>query len=50
MAIKVHGIAVSPYTARVLLCLHEKSLDYELLPVDLASGAHKQHSYLSLEY
>ncbi|KAB1214011.1 Glutathione S-transferase F7 [Morella rubra] len=48
MAIKVHGIAVSPYTARVLLCLHEKGLDYELLPVDLASGAHKQHSYLSL--
>ncbi|KAB1214006.1 Glutathione S-transferase F13 [Morella rubra] len=48
MAIKVHGIALSTCTARVLLCLHEKGLDYELLPVDLASGAHKQHPYLSL--
>ncbi|XP_059457345.1 glutathione S-transferase F13-like [Corylus avellana] len=48
MAIKVHGVPVSTCTAGVLLCLHEKGLHYELLPVDLAAGAHKQDPYLSL--
>ncbi|KAG6731825.1 hypothetical protein I3842_01G148300 [Carya illinoinensis] len=32
----------------VLLCLHEKGLVYDLHPVDLAGGAHKQPPYLSL--
>ncbi|KAF5465492.1 hypothetical protein F2P56_015498 [Juglans regia] len=45
---RVHGIPMSACTARVLLCLHEKGLAYELLPVDLAAGAHKQPPYLSL--
>ena len=48
MAIKVHGISLSTCTARVLLCLHEKGLEYELVHVDVASGAHKKQPYLSL--
>ncbi|KAH7573599.1 hypothetical protein ACOSP7_007359 [Xanthoceras sorbifolium] len=46
--IKVHGMALATCTARVLLCLSEKGLDYELVPVDVAAGAHKQQPYLSL--
>ncbi|TYH50779.1 hypothetical protein E1A91_D10G215400v1 [Gossypium mustelinum] len=34
MVIKVHGIPLSTCTARVLLCLCEKGLQYELVPVD----------------
>ncbi|WRX21297.1 Glutathione S-transferase [Theobroma cacao] len=48
MAIKVHGYAMSTCTARVLLCLSEKGLEYEVVPVDVANGAHKQQPYLSL--
>ncbi|GMY27716.1 glutathione S-transferase F13-like [Fagus crenata] len=48
MAIKVLGSPVSTCTARVLLCLCEKGLEYELLPIDLASGAHKRQPFLSL--
>ncbi|KAJ0093041.1 hypothetical protein Patl1_25086 [Pistacia atlantica] len=48
MAIKVHGLAVSTCTVRVLLCLHEKGLEYELVPVDVFNGAHKKQPYLSL--
>ncbi|XP_048321841.2 glutathione S-transferase F13 [Ziziphus jujuba] len=46
--IKVHGISLSTCTARVLLCLHEKGLQYQLVPIDVASGAHKRQPYLSL--
>ncbi|KAJ0034016.1 hypothetical protein Pint_24546 [Pistacia integerrima] len=48
MAIKVHGLAVAACTVRVLLCLHEKGLEYELVPVDVFNGAHKKQPYLSL--
>ncbi|KAL6564217.1 hypothetical protein OROMI_015667 [Orobanche minor] len=42
MAIKVHGPLLSPAVTRVLACLHEKELDYELLPVDMTSNEHKR--------
>lgn len=48
MALKLHGIPMSSCTARVLLCLYEKGLQFELLPVDLAAGVHKQQPYLPL--
>lgn len=48
MAIKVHGLALSTCTIRVLLCLHEKGLEYELVPVDVYNGDHKKQPYLSL--
>ncbi|KAK4848264.1 hypothetical protein QYF36_011075 [Acer negundo] len=38
MTIKVHGMALATCTARVLLCLAEKGLDYELVPVDVAAA------------
>ncbi|KAJ7980251.1 Glutathione S-transferase family protein [Quillaja saponaria] len=48
MAIKVYGIPTSTCTAHVLLCLHEKGIEYQLVPVDLASAAHKQQPHLPL--
>lgn len=48
MAIKVHGALFSTCTARVLICLCEKGLDYELLPIDMVAGAHKQQPFRSL--
>ena len=48
MAIKVHGALFSTCTARVLICLCEKGLDYELLPIDMVAGANKEQPFRSL--
>jgi glutathione S-transferase len=46
--IKVHGLPFSSCTARVLACLNEKQIEYELIPVNVQGGDHKQPQYLSL--
>ena len=48
MGIKVHGVPQGGASIRVLAALNEKELDYELLVVDMKSGAHKQQPFLSL--
>ncbi|KAL6500358.1 hypothetical protein OROHE_025724 [Orobanche hederae] len=48
MAIKVHGPLFSTAVARVLACLHEKDLDYELVPVDMKAGEHKKEPFTSI--
>ncbi|KAL6516010.1 hypothetical protein OROGR_019315 [Orobanche gracilis] len=48
MGIKVHGNPLSPAAQRVLLCLAEKNLDYELVYVDFATGQHKKEPFISL--
>ncbi|EHA8587078.1 Glutathione S-transferase 3 [Cocos nucifera] len=48
MGLKVYGLPLSTNTVRVLALLKEKDLDYELVPVDLPTGAHKQPSFLAL--
>lgn len=45
--IKVFGNATSPSTRRVLLALHEKNLDFELVNIDLKDGEHKKEPFLS---
>ncbi|KAJ9547692.1 LOW QUALITY PROTEIN: hypothetical protein OSB04_020235 [Centaurea solstitialis] len=47
MAIKVYGSMFSTATIRVLLCLTEKDLDFELINIDLASGEHQMPHMLS---
>lgn len=47
MGVKVHGLPLSTCTSRVLTILHEKGLDFELLPVNLLAGEHKQPSFLA---
>nr|QCQ05480.1 glutathione S-transferase class phi [Pteris vittata] len=50
MTITVHGQATSSCTSRVLTTLFEKDVsDFQLLHVDLSSGAHKQPDYLALQ-
>ncbi|XP_059295245.1 glutathione S-transferase PARB isoform X3 [Lycium ferocissimum] len=48
MAIKVHGNPISNATMRVVACLIEKDLDFEFVFVDLVTGEHKKHPFLSL--
>jgi len=47
-AIKVHGYHASMATVMVLCCLNEKEVEYELVLVDLPTGAHKKPEYLAL--
>ncbi|CAN7006619.1 unnamed protein product [Brassica oleracea var. botrytis] len=46
--IKVHGLPISTATMRVLATLYEKGLDFEIVPVDMKAGAHKQEPLISL--
>eukprot|EP01018_Ginkgo_biloba_P038510 Gb_31239 [translate_table: standard] len=45
---EVHGLPFSTCTARILACLNEKEVDYELIPVDLVAGAHQRPPFLAL--
>ncbi|RZC80865.1 hypothetical protein C5167_043444 [Papaver somniferum] len=47
MALKLYGTPMSTCTTRAMICLHEKEVEFELVPVDLYAGEHKQPSYLS---
>ncbi|KAM1759184.1 hypothetical protein ACFX11_008211 [Malus domestica] len=47
MVLKLHGLSVSTCTARVVACLHEKSVDFELVPVDLFACENKQPEFLA---
>lgn len=46
--IKGHGLPFSSCTARVLACLNEKQVEYELIPVNVRAGDNKEPQYLSL--
>ncbi|CAD5326917.1 unnamed protein product [Arabidopsis thaliana] len=45
--IKVFGHPASIATRRVLIALHEKNLDFELVHVELKDGEHKKEPFLS---
>ncbi|KAK4775569.1 hypothetical protein SAY87_023530 [Trapa incisa] len=44
--LKLHGLPMSSCTTRVMICLHEKGVEFELVPVDLFTGQHKQPPFL----
>ncbi|KAG6489400.1 glutathione S-transferase 3-like [Zingiber officinale] len=46
--IKIYGMPTSTNTIRALAALNEKGLDYELVIVDLRTGAHKHPNFLAL--
>ncbi|KAI3854599.1 hypothetical protein MKX03_005195 [Papaver bracteatum] len=46
-SIKLYGIPLSGATGPVMICLAEKGVQYELVPVQLAKGEHKSPSFLS---
>ncbi|XP_066361020.1 glutathione S-transferase F13-like [Miscanthus floridulus] len=43
MAVKVYGWAISPFVSRVLLCLEEAGVDYELVAMSREAGDHRHH-------
>ncbi|XVF21934.1 hypothetical protein REPUB_Repub12eG0131800 [Reevesia pubescens] len=47
-AIKVHGHPLSAPTRKVLVCLYEKEVEFEFVPVNMGAGEHKSENFLSL--
>ncbi|KAK9282078.1 hypothetical protein L1049_004990 [Liquidambar formosana] len=45
MAIKLYGLPMSTCTNRVIICLHEKEVGFEFVPVNLFGGEHKQPTF-----
>lgn len=45
---KVHGNLLSNATQRVMVCLYEKGLEFEFVPINLKSGDHKKDPFISL--
>jgi glutathione S-transferase len=46
--IKLYGMPLSANVIRVAAVLNEKELDFEIVPVDLRTGAHKHPDFLAL--
>lgn len=46
MVVKVYGPITAACPQRVLACLLEVGVDFELIPVDLESGEHKRPEFL----
>ncbi|TVU17834.1 hypothetical protein EJB05_33894 [Eragrostis curvula] len=46
-AVKVYGVASSPFVATVLLCLEEVGAAYEVVPLDMASREQKAPHHLA---
>ncbi|XP_038898704.1 glutathione S-transferase-like [Benincasa hispida] len=47
-SIKVHGVALSTPTCKVLACLYEKDLEFEFINVKMHEGEHKKPPFLSI--
>lgn len=49
MAIKIYGTYYSPATNRSLVVLHEKDVEFELVPVSVLAGDEKKPEYVALQ-
>eukprot|EP01018_Ginkgo_biloba_P038246 Gb_38137 [translate_table: standard] len=49
MGVKVYGPAFASNTRRVLVCLLEKDVDFQVVPVDMKAGAHLKPDFLALQ-
>ncbi|CAI0411758.1 unnamed protein product [Linum tenue] len=47
MVVKVYGPLQAACPQRVLACLLEKEVDFQVVPVDLESGHHKRPDFLA---
>ncbi|KAL6207592.1 hypothetical protein ACLB2K_018549 [Fragaria x ananassa] len=47
--VKVYGPPISTAVSRVLACLHEKEVPYQLIPVNMAKGEHKKPKFLKIQ-
>jgi len=48
-SVKVYGPPLSTAVSRVLACLLEKDVPFQLLPVNMAKGEHKKPDYLKIQ-
>ncbi|KAJ6827542.1 glutathione S-transferase F11-like [Iris pallida] len=48
-SVTVYGPALSTAVSRVVACLLEKEVDFQLLPVDMSKGQHKSPDFLKLQ-
>ncbi|KAL1311955.1 hypothetical protein HN51_038611 [Arachis hypogaea] len=48
-AVKVYGPTLSTAVSRVLACLIEKDVQFEVIPVNMSKGEHKRPEFLSLQ-
>jgi len=46
--VKVYGPAMSTAVSRVLACLLEKDVQFQLIPVNMAKGEHRSPDFLKL--
>jgi hypothetical protein len=46
--LKLYGLPLSPNVVRVATVLNEKGLEFEVVPVDLTTGAHKQPEFIAI--
>ncbi|CAI9117009.1 OLC1v1018315C1 [Oldenlandia corymbosa var. corymbosa] len=49
LPVKVYGPPLSPAVSRVLVCLLEKNVQFQLVPVNMAKGEHKTPDYLKIQ-
>ncbi|XP_006342558.1 glutathione S-transferase-like [Solanum tuberosum] len=47
--VKVYGPTLSTAVSRVLACLLEKNVQFQLIPVNMAKGEHKKPDYLKIQ-
>ncbi|KAL6212739.1 hypothetical protein ACLB2K_017957 [Fragaria x ananassa] len=47
--VKVYGPPISTAVSRVLACLLEKEVPYQLIPVNMAKGEHKKPKFLKIQ-
>ena len=47
--VKVFGPPLSTAVSRVLVCLIEKDVPFQLVPISMAKGEHKKPEYLKLQ-
>ncbi|XP_030525553.1 glutathione S-transferase PARB-like [Rhodamnia argentea] len=47
--VKVYGPPLSTAVSRVLACLLEKDVEFQLVPVNMAKGEHKKPDYLKIQ-
>ncbi|KDP36862.1 hypothetical protein JCGZ_08153 [Jatropha curcas] len=47
--VKVYGPTLSPAVCRVLACLIEKDVNFQLIPINMSKGEHKKPEFLKIQ-
>ena len=47
--VKVYGPPMSTAVSRVLACLYEKNVDFQLISINMSKGEHKKPDFLKLQ-